>query len=145
MKKLSNDELINLYKSDFLEALSTLEFSWNKLKNKNLPDFLKKDLNELESWEALTSRFARCTDIFLSKYIRLLILKLDPGFRGEMRDYLDKAEKANLISSADNWMKVRELRNKIAHEYTKEDLIKTLNDVMSLVPFVLSELQGLKQ
>ncbi len=89
----------------------------------------------------LTSRFARCTDIFLSKYIRFLVLDLDPGFRGEMRDYLDKAEKSSLISDADQWMKIRELRNKIAHEYTKEDLQKTLNDVLIFTPFVIEELK----
>lgn len=147
----NRQELILLYKTDTVDALKTLEYSWTKLKNQSLPTkFVDQDgvekynLDQLESWEALTARFARVTDIFLSKYIRLLVLELDPGFRGEMRDYLDKAEKTSLISSADQWMKIRELRNKIAHEYTKEDLIITLGDVTKWTPFVLSELKGLK-
>ncbi len=132
------------FKKDFLEALSTLEHSWLKLKNQNLPNLSLKNLDEMESWEALTSRFARCTDIFLSKYIRLLVLELDPGFRGEIRDYLDKAEKASLVSDSNQWMKIRELRNKIANEYTKEDLMKTLSDVLSFTPFVIKQLRKFK-
>jgi len=110
-----NKELIQLFKTDFIEALNTLEHSWQKLQSKSLPDLSNKNLDDLESWEALTSRFARTTDIFLSKYIRLLIMELDPGFRGEIRDLLDKAEKNQMITNADEWMKIRELRNKIAH------------------------------
>ena len=138
------EELIKILKNDFLDALATLEHSWNKISTKPLPNLENKNLDELEAWEALTSRFARCTDIFLSKFIRLKILELDPGFRGEIRDYIDKAEKANLVSNADTWMAIRELRNKIAHEYTKEDLLKTLKEVMTFTPFVLNELKKFK-
>ena len=144
MSNTHRSELIRLYRQDFLDALNTLEHSWKKLQNLTLPEITSKNLDDLESWEALTSRFARTTDIFLSKYIRLLILDLDPGFRGEMRDYLDKAEKSALITKADQWMKIRELRNKIAHEYTSEDLLKTLKDVLQLTPFVLDELGKLR-
>lgn len=141
---MNQSQLKEMYKQDFLEALSTLEYSWAKIKDKTIPNLVLKNLDELESWEAFTARFARTTDIFLSKYIRLLVLHLDPGFRGEMRDYLDMAEKSSLISSADQWMKVRELRNTIAHEYSKEDLQKTLQEVMVLTPFVLEELKRFK-
>ena len=72
------------------------------------------------------------------------MLELDPGFRGEIRDLLDKAEKTGLVSNADEWMKIRELRNQIAHEYTKEDLAKTFSDVVGFTPFVLNELEKYK-
>ncbi len=70
-------------------------------------------------------------------------LQADPGFRGEMRDFLDKAEKSSFISESDQWMSIRELRNKIAHEYTKQDIIKTLNDIVRFTPFVIAELKRL--
>ena len=141
---MTQPTLVEIYKVDVVEALETLVHSWEKLKNQSLPSRHPKNLDEFEAWEAFSSRFARTTDIFLSKYIRLLILEKDPGFRGEMRDLLDKAEKINLVSSADQWMQIRELRNKIAHEYTKEDLLKTLSSILQFTPFVLSELKGLK-
>lgn len=137
-------KLIELYRMDFLEALSAFEHSWKKVENQNPPSAEGGNLDAFEPWEAFTSRFARCTDIFLSKYVRLLILDLDPGFRGEMRDFLDKAEKAGFIERADAWMKIRELRNKIAHEYTKEDLVQTLKEVKGFSAFVLNELQKFK-
>lgn len=140
---ISRVELIKVYKADVLEALKPLAHSWNKLQNHQIPNLTAKNLDELEPWEALTSRFARVTDIFLSKYIRLLVLEQDPGFRGEIRDVLDKAEKIDLISEADTWMMIRELRNKVAHEYTKEDLLKTLQDIIKFTPFVLEELKEL--
>ncbi|MBC7420572.1 MAG: nucleotidyltransferase substrate binding protein [Bdellovibrio sp.] len=139
-----SQKLLELFKSDFVDALGALEHSWMKLKNQPIPHLEKKDLEALEPWEALTARFARTTDIFLSKYIRFLILNLDPGFRGEIRDYLDKAEKAQFIVDADQWMKIRELRNKISHEYSKVDLEKTLKDVVHFTPFVLKELEKFK-
>ncbi len=130
--------LLQSYKADFIDALNSLDVSWNKLKNLPLPNLENKNLEELESWEAFTSRFARTTDIFLTKFIRLLILDLDPGFRGEISDHLDKAEKSNLVSNADLWMKIRELRNQIAHEYTKDEFKKTFTDVINFTPFVLT-------
>ena len=38
-------------------------------------------------------------------------------------------------------MLIRELRDQIANEYTKDDLQKTLGDVLKFTPFVLSELE----
>lgn len=140
---MSKQSLAEVFKKDTVEALQTLSYSWEKLKNKKLPSVNPKNLDEFEPWEALASRFARATDIFLSKYIRCLVLEKDPGFRGEMRDILDKAEKIGLVSDSDRWMQIRELRNKIAHEYSKEDILKTLEDIMRLAPFVLAELKGL--
>ena len=136
-------DLIKEFKKDVSDALSPLQHSWEKLKNRPFPMILdrEKNMDELEPWEAFSSRFARVTDIFLSKFIRLKVLELDPGFRGEMRDLLDKAEKIGLVSDADQWMKIRELRNKISHEYTTEDLKKTFEDILLLAPFVLKELK----
>ncbi len=133
-------ELIAVYRAELGEGLSTLQHSWNKLQFQQIPDLEVKNLDQLEPWEALTSRFARVTDIFVSKYLRLMVLDMDPAFRGETRDVLDKAEKTALISSADEWMKIRELRNKIAHEYSKHDLSTTLTAVLQYTPFVLTEL-----
>jgi len=68
-------------------------------------------------------------------------MKADPAFRGELRDFVDKAEKKGLISSADKWMQIRELRNKISHEYTRSDLKITFEDVKAHTPFVTQDLR----
>lgn len=143
MSKVNRDSLLKLYEKQFKESLNTLRHSHQKLKNADIPvGQSSRDLDDLEAWEALTARFTRTTDIYLSKYIRLRVLDLDPGFRGEMRDFLDKAEKNKIISSADNWMKVRELRNQIAHEYTKENLMEIFAEIFKWTDFVVEELKG---
>lgn len=134
------DELLKLFESEIRSALGYLEYSHRKIQN--LPsDPVQLDEETLETWESYVARFARVTDIFLSKYIRTVVLKADPGFRGELRDFVDKSEKKGLISNADKWMQVRELRNKIAHEYSRSDLKITFEDVKTYSPFVISELR----
>jgi len=65
----------------------------------------------------------------------------DPAFRGELRDFVNQAEKAAVITDADRWMQIRELRNKIAHEYTKNDLSKLFKDVVLLTPFLIADVR----
>ena len=93
MAPSSRPSVIQTYKSKVIEAVAPLNHSWGKLKDRSLPSLEQKNLDEFEPWEALTSRFARTTDIFLSKYFRLLVLDADPGFRGEMRNFWTKLKK----------------------------------------------------
>lgn len=134
------DDLLKIFEAEIRAALDYLEYSHNKIQS--LPSD-PKNLNAetMETWESYVSRFARVTDIFLSKYIRTSVSKDDPAFRGELRDYVDKAEKKGLVSKADRWMEVRELRNKIAHEYSRSDLKITFQDVKKFTPFVVEDLR----
>lgn len=102
------------------------------------------DVERLETWESFVARFSRVSDIFLSKYIRLKVLNEDPAFRGSFRDFLDMSEKIGLVTSASEWMQVRELRNKTAHEYTRDDLKVVFEQVLKMTPFLLSEMKNQK-
>lgn len=134
------DELLKLFESEIQSALGYLEYSHQKIQS--LPsDPAQLDAETLETWESYVARFARVTDIFLSKYLRTVVLKADPGSRGELRDFIDKSEKSGLVSNADKWMQVRELRNKIAHEYSRSDLKITFEDVKAFTPFVITEMR----
>lgn len=134
------EDLMVYQKSEILSALDYLIYSWNKIQNLSA-EAQNFDPETLETWESYASRFARVSDIFLSKYIRTRILSADPAFRGELRDFVDQAEKAGVVSSADQWMEIRELRNKIAHEYSKSDLSKLFKDLMKVTPFLISEIK----
>ncbi len=137
------NELENVLIEELKLGLQHLEYSYNKVTNiaKLSTDPRKLDVEELETWESFVARFARVSDIFLSKYIRLKVLKEDPAYRGSFRDFLDMAEKINLISNSDEWMALRELRNKTAHEYTRDDLKLVFEQVLKLTPFMLTELK----
>jgi len=134
------NSLTKVFLEEMKLCLEHLEYSFRKAK-KLSSDSRKLDVEELEVWESFVARFSRLSDIFVSKYIRSKVLESDPGFRGSLRDYLDIAEKQSLLSSADEWMKVRELRNKTAHEYTRDDLSQVFSDVLKLSPFVINEIK----
>lgn len=115
--------LTGLYYTKIVKSLKYLEYSYKRtLKMPTNP----VDMNdsELEAWDSFASRFARTSDIFLSKYIKAYLLKDDPAFDGGFHDQLNRAEKLGLIENVSIWMEIRELRNATVHEYSDQDLEK---------------------
>jgi uncharacterized protein YutE (UPF0331/DUF86 family) len=82
------------------------------------------EISEVRSQSRRSTRFARASDLFLSKYIKAAVKKDDPAFDGSFRDYLNRAEKLGLIDSTDEWLEIRDLRNVAVHEYSEGDLEK---------------------
>ncbi len=121
-----------------LKALKHLEYSYQKVLKKELLKKSEWSEEELETLESFSSRFARTSDIFLSQYLRTLSLETDPAFRGTFIDTLNLAEKMNWITSAKEWLRIRELRNVSAHEYHTSDLHSLFQELIRLTPLVLS-------
>ncbi len=121
--------------NDLRKSKQHLEFSFNKVKLM----VLAKDMQEeqLETLESFSSRFARFSDLLISRYFRLKALENDPAFRGSVIDLLNQAEKFSWISSADIWLRIRELRNIAAHEYSAEDYLKLYEELVRLTPELL--------
>lgn len=119
------------------KALKHLQYSYEKIKK--LPDSVES-LNEesLETWESFAARFSRVADIFLTKYIRSVVLNNDPGFTGSLRDFVNQGEKLGIIDNAAAWMAIRELRNITAHDYTEEDLIAFFKRLKTECPRLLA-------
>lgn len=129
-------QIIQTIKTELLQSLDHLEYSYNKIQKKGLKT-TATDAETLETFEALVSRFARVTDIFVAKYLRSLAERDDPAFRGSLRDWVNYAEKIKAITSASNWMEIRELRNKISHEYAAKGLSLIFEQVLDKTPEVL--------
>lgn len=129
-------------KEHIKKALAHLEYSLEKV-SKFPSDFDVEDLEVLETFESFTSRFSRLSDIMAKKLIRSLVLKDDPSFSGGLMDFLNQAEKLDLISDANHWWTVRSLRNKEAHEYTEEDLRKYFQTIQTESKFVIDEVKQL--
>ena len=91
---------------------------------------------ELESFESLTGRFARLSDILIQKIFRL-VDQLDLDFEGTVRDRINRAEKKELIASSDVFVQIRMLRNDIAHEYLPEAIQEIFIKVLELTPQLL--------
>lgn len=80
-----------------------------------------EDEQEKNQFEALSSKFARATDIYLQKLIKsiLIYFEEDEVF---FIDRLNKAEKLSIIDNAEKLIDLRKHRNKIAHEYVLKDI-----------------------
>lgn len=121
---------------DLEKAKSHLLYSYEKVKKINL----SKEPSEeaLETLESFSSRFARLSEIIISRYFRLLMRTKDPSFRGSVIDLLNQAEKFAWITSAQTWTRIRELRNIAAHEYGIDDYMKLYQELMTLTPEILA-------
>ncbi len=128
-----HDELKNLL-DEIMRGRDVLAYSLVKCQRLNLNEGLSPD--ELESFEALTSRFARLSDVITQKAFRLLDV-LDLETQGTVRDRINRAEKKGLIKSADEFIDIRLLRNEIAHEYKAESVYSLFSKVLEWTPPLL--------
>ncbi len=96
----------------------------------------RQSFEEEESFDALTSKFARCADILTQKVLKttVFILREDaPTFI----DRMNLCEKLGAIPSANSLIEIRDLRNTIAHEYAVDDLMELYADTLKLAPGLL--------
>lgn len=100
-------------------------------------------LEELDKFEALTSRFARTGDVLIQKIFRL-IDRLELEKPGSVIDRINRAEKRGLISSAAVFKEIRRLRNDITHEYTPTELEEMFKNVLRLTPSLMVSVEKVK-
>ncbi len=129
-------DLVGYYYTKIIKSLRYLNYTYQRVQT--LPTNPKEMTDpQLETWDSFSTRFTRSADIFLSKYIKAAVQYDDPAFDGKFRDYLNKAEKFNLIDSVNTWIEIRELRNVVVHEYSDEDLEKILQKMLKFTPLLL--------
>lgn len=122
------------------KARDVLAYSYSKCASIGYTADLTND--ELESFEALTGRFARLSDIIIQKMLRYFdILDLEDG--GTVRDRINRAEKKSIINSAEEFIKIRILRNEIAHEYKSDTIYDIFKNVLSLTPVLLESVDNI--
>ena len=137
MSAQNNAQLLEEYRENLKKSLIHLAYSFRKIQN--FPTKMS-DLNEetLETWESFMSRFARTSDIFVMKYLRTWVKIEEPTFEGSTKDLLNYAEKKGVIESADIWMDLRNLRNRISHEYANINLEPLFIETKKMMPILLS-------
>ena len=120
-----------------------LNLNWNLL-NQALPSFERslvkcRDIDfsppisfeSEESLDALSSKYSRVSDIYTQKVIKTLLFLL----REDAPTFLDRmnlCEKLGIISSAEELIAIRDLRNIIAHEYLSENLVEIYREIIQL-------------
>ncbi|SNT24163.1 hypothetical protein SAMN05446037_10607 [Anaerovirgula multivorans] len=99
---------------------------------------------ELDKFEALTSRFARTSDLIIQKIFRLIdIIELEKP--GSIIDRINRAEKRGLICSAETFKDIRRLRNDIAHEYIPTAIEEIFKKVLKLTPDIIDSVEKIKK
>jgi hypothetical protein len=94
-----------------------------------------------ESFDALTSKFSRVSDIFTQKVLKSFVILT----REDAPTFLDRmhlCEKLGLIPAADDLVAIRDMRNLIAHEYLTENLLEVYKESLALSEKLLVAIQA---
>ena len=129
----SNDQLIKeLLQTEWslLEgSLKTLLHSVEKCRSIGIkPEY---SFENQESFDSLTSKFSRTSDLFTQKIIRTSWMLLHESY-APFIDMMNSSEKIRLIKSADQMIGIRDMRNQIAHEYIPEAIRDLVPEVIEL-------------
>ena len=110
-----------------LQSILTLELSVEKVRSFGVKD--DYTFEELEAFDSLTSKFSRSSDIYTQKVLRTIWALLHEPFVPFI-DMMNKAEKMQVLRTADQIVIIRDLRNQIAHEYIPEAFQELAGDVI---------------
>ena len=128
-KDKNNQELLKQNWGLLIRSLDSLKLSVEKVSD--IGQKKEYTFEELESFDSLTSKYARTSDIFLQKIIRTIWALLHET-QMPLIDVLNKAEKLSIIDSSDQLIEIRDIRNQIAHEYLPEAIQELVPDVIEL-------------
>lgn len=87
--------------------------------------------DEREPYDALCDRFIRATEVtlkFFRSYERLQYAENSET----LRDLLNRMAKLELITSVELWFRMRDVRNRIVHDYLPAQIKQMYDDIMEL-------------
>lgn len=94
---------------------------------------------QLERLESMSARFARLSDMFVQRICRL-VDDIELVGNSTVLDRIYRAEKRGW-GQADQLIKIRELRNIIAHEYATQAMPEIYSAIITLAPALLQATQ----
>ena len=97
--------------------------------------------DELEPFDALCDRFVRAVEVAL-KYFRSLEFDQFAERSETTRDLLNRMEKLEIITSVGLWFEMRNVRNRIVHDYLPGAFGQIIEDICSHFG---EELRGVKK
>ena len=121
-------ELLAGAKDKAVSSINLLESSLSKYKVYNPEKLYTPD--ELEPYDALSDRFMRAVEISI-KFLKTWEFANFGDKSDVLRNTLNKAEKSELITEANEWIRMRTLRNKIVHDYLPEEREETYDLIVN--------------
>jgi hypothetical protein len=133
--------IINLLQTEWQmlkAAVGTLQLS--VLKCQSIGTKESYSFEELESFDSLTSKYNRTSDIFTQKVLRSVWMLLHEPFVPFI-DMMNKGEKMAMLRSADQMIEIRDLRNQIAHEYLPDAIRDLIPEVIELSASLMENIE----
>ncbi|MBN1114267.1 MAG: nucleotidyltransferase substrate binding protein [Oligoflexia bacterium] len=121
------------------KAAAAFFHSMQKLKKFN--PALQHDLDDLEPYDAMVSRFERTSEVMINKLFRAVQYYETGAKEGTIRDCLNFMIKINIIDDAEDWMNMRELRNKITHDYLSNRINDFYSEIRRYKPVIENALK----
>ena len=115
------------------KAHGWLMASYQKCVKINLASELS--LDELDALEALSSRFARVMDFLLQRVFRT-IEEIELSSGGTLLDVIHRFQKRGFDLDEDRFREMRELRNRISHEYVETLLSEMFKELLEFTPYL---------
>ena len=84
--------------------------------------------DELEPYDALADRFVRIVEIAL-RFFRTYEMLHEAVASDTLRDRLHRMEKLGLISATSLWLDMRDVRNRIVHDYLPEQVAEMFGQI----------------
>jgi hypothetical protein len=120
-------------------SLKRLIYSYEVCKKIGIKDIYSEE--EFMVFEAMTSRYARSTDMMINKLFRSLdAVEYVDG--KTVIDIANNIEKRGIADSNDLY-KIKDLRNSIAHEYVTENIVRFFAEVLELTPLLKTVIDNL--
>ena len=122
-------------------SLQRLLYSFEYCKKTGLKSSYSEE--EFVAFEAMTSRYARTTDMLINKVLRSLdaVEYIDGG---TVIDAANNAEKRG-IADAKVLRQLKDLRNSIAHEYVTENIVRFFDKIIEFTPFLKTIIEKLNE
>ena len=129
MKQNNDQQLQELLQAEWQllhASVETLLMSVEKCRKIGVKD--EYSFEEQESFDSLTSKFSRASDLFTQKVIRTTWLLLHESFVPFI-DMINICVKMNMLHSTDEMIGIKDMRNQIAHEYIPDALMELVPEV----------------
>ncbi len=125
-------------KLKLIDSVNLVQASLTNLKKYNLKK--KYTPKELEPYDALSDRYIRAVETCI-KFFKSYEYYLYTISSETYRDLLLKMEKLNLISSVEIWVDMRDIRNRVVHDYLPNQVKNIFDLVMGEFANELFELK----
>ena len=103
----------------------------------NLEELDLKDFEDVKTIDTFVFRFMKLQDYMGNRLFKAFLIEIG-DYTDDMSfiDVLDKLEKLEIINSVEDWLKLRKLRNKLAHEYPDEldEILEDIREALKWLP-----------